>query len=298
MIRIFLMLLMVIFFLPSAQAQIAFAPTDFIKKIGAKKVGADWKVDQAIIRFELLDGLAYKIEYLGSPTDTHFASKVMLLMINNMSSVDALEQQMLTSWFKNKNLGAFVSPGSYFDAEVNWTSERLQFKVMTREITELGQDRLIFGRSGVLMRVFSDFQCPGCKSFLSEMLPFVTDKWINTGQLRYSYRHFPLSYHPKAVAAAIAAECSARQNKFWEYHLLLVKSLEYMVHAKALKFDSSFQGCLSDSGVKQIVLADLQIAKTQRLPATPSVIIGSFLVREHGQVDMLERYIRMARVKK
>ncbi len=283
--------------LPPAQAQIAFTPAEFIQKIGAKKVGSDWKVGQAIIRFETLAGYAYKIEYIGSPTDTRFAAKAFFLMMNNISSVDVLEKEMKTDWIKKKDLGTFFSPGSSYDAEVDWSSSRLRFKVMAREITNLGQDRLIFGSSGVLMRVFSSFQCPGCKAFLTKVLPYLTQNYINTGKLRYSYRHyFASSIHSQALPAAIAAECSARQNKFWEYHLLLAQSLEIMVHAKALKFNSSFQKCLSDPTIKQIVMSDFQIASALGLPGTPTVLIGPFVVKSKYDIRVVEAFIKMAQV--
>ena len=280
---------------PQAMAQIAFTPADFIKKSGAVKVGKEWQVANAVIRFEVLDGIARRIEYFGSPKDTRVAAQLMLLMINNMSSVEVLEKQIRSEWAKQINLGAFKSPGRYYDVDVDWTSERLYFKVMPRELADLGQDRLIFGQSGVLMRVFSDFQCPGCKSFLDTQMPYITQRWINTGQLRYSYRHFPLSFHPEAIPAAIASECAARENKFWEFHLLLSKSFEFMIHARALKFSNAFEKCLTDPAIKQIVLSDLRIAQAQNLPATSSVLIGPFLVRDYADMGVFERYMRMAR---
>jgi len=38
-------------------------------------------------------------------------------------------------------------------------------------------------------------------------------------QLRFAFRHFPLTeIHPYAPAAAAAAEAAARQGRFWEMH--------------------------------------------------------------------------------
>ena len=38
-------------------------------------------------------------------------------------------------------------------------------------------------------------------------------------QLRFAFRHFPLTeIHPHAPAAAAAAEAAARQGRFWEMH--------------------------------------------------------------------------------
>src|SRR5579871_5522901 len=43
-----------------------------------------------------------------------------------------------------------------------------------------------------------------------------------SGQVRFAFRHFPLTeIHPHALAAAAAAEAAARQDRFWEMHALL-----------------------------------------------------------------------------
>lgn len=44
------------------------------------------------------------------------------------------------------------------------------------------------------------------------------------GQVRFAYRHFPLSSHDKAQLAAQAAEAAGKQGKFWEMHDLLFEN--------------------------------------------------------------------------
>jgi protein-disulfide isomerase len=42
------------------------------------------------------------------------------------------------------------------------------------------------------------------------------------GNVRFAFRHFPLTdIHPHALAAAAAAEAAARQGRFWDMHKLL-----------------------------------------------------------------------------
>ena len=42
------------------------------------------------------------------------------------------------------------------------------------------------------------------------------------GNMRFAFRHFPLTgIHPHALAAAAAAEAAARQGRFWDLHDLL-----------------------------------------------------------------------------
>ncbi len=63
--------------------------------------------------------------------------------------------------------------------------------------------------------LFSDFQCPFCARVepslkqLQEAFP---------GQVRIVWKHQPLSMHPDAMPAAIAAEAAREQGKFWQLH--------------------------------------------------------------------------------
>lgn len=61
---------------------------------------------------------------------------------------------------------------------------------------------------------YSDFECPYCERFHPTMQQVMTNY---DGKVRWIFRHFPLSFHPNAEPAALAAECAAEQGKFWEY---------------------------------------------------------------------------------
>ena len=65
---------------------------------------------------------------------------------------------------------------------------------------------------------FSDFECPFCGSFYSATLPSIQKDYIDTGKVKFYYKHFPLSFHANAQKAAEASECAKEQNKFWEMH--------------------------------------------------------------------------------
>lgn len=64
---------------------------------------------------------------------------------------------------------------------------------------------------------FSDFECPYCLQFepaVQQMLTEYGDK------IRFTYRHFPLSFHPNAQKSAEAYECAKEQgaDKAWKMH--------------------------------------------------------------------------------
>src|SRR5437764_13974840 len=57
----------------------------------------------------------------------------------------------------------------------------------------------------VVMVEFTDYQCPYCKQFDTTVMAELTKNFVDTGKLRILSRNLPLSFHPNAEPAAIAA---------------------------------------------------------------------------------------------
>ena len=73
--------------------------------------------------------------------------------------------------------------------------------------------------AGRLILEYGDYQCPYSR------MAFHAIEQVEqqlAGTLRVAFRHFPLTgRHPRALAAAAAAEAAARQGRFWDMHELL-----------------------------------------------------------------------------
>ena len=82
----------------------------------------------------------------------------------------------------------------------------------------------------VLIDVYSDFQCPACKSFSEQIEPSVVDTYVTTGQVHYIYRHFPFlddrAPRNESDQAANASMCAGDENRFWDYHDILFANWE------------------------------------------------------------------------
>lgn len=62
---------------------------------------------------------------------------------------------------------------------------------------------------------FADFECPYCVRFNSTM----KQVFANYGdKIRYTFKHFPLSFHQNAQKAAEAYECAKEQGKAYEMY--------------------------------------------------------------------------------
>ncbi len=70
--------------------------------------------------------------------------------------------------------------------------------------------------AAVTLVEYGDYECPGCLN----AQPIVAALRDRLGdRLRVVFRHFPQSgVHPRASAAAEAAEASAAQGRFWDMH--------------------------------------------------------------------------------
>jgi Na+:H+ antiporter, NhaA family len=67
-----------------------------------------------------------------------------------------------------------------------------------------------------LLVEYGDYECPYSRRAFREVER--VERRL-AGGLRFAFRHFPLTeIHPRALAAAAAAEAAASQDRFWEMH--------------------------------------------------------------------------------
>lgn len=135
----------------------------------------------------------------------------------------------------------------------------------------------------VVVIEFSDFQCSFCRKHTTETQPILDEQFVDTNQVLWVFKHFPLSIHPQAPAAGAAAECAADQGKFWEMHTLLFASTESwsisdptpvfsdLAQQLALNVDE-FTTCLAGESAAQRVQEDMD-AGLPFVRGTPTFIV-------------------------
>ena len=77
-------------------------------------------------------------------------------------------------------------------------------------------DNNTFGnpKAPVLIEVFSDFQCPGCKYFHDNEFQKIMTDYVVPGKAYVIYRYFPLPMHPYGRPCAEYACAAARVNRY------------------------------------------------------------------------------------
>jgi protein-disulfide isomerase len=142
-----------------------------------------------------------------------------------------------------------------------------------------GSPTLGDAKAPLVLIEFMDFQCGDCARFVKEVQPSLQDKYVQPGQMRLVMKYLPT----RAPEAATAAQCAARQGKFWDYYKLLFdKQSEWqpgnkdqlLAYAKSLGLDETkLQQCLSDETVQQTIDADQELAQQLGIQAPPYFLL-------------------------
>jgi protein-disulfide isomerase len=88
--------------------------------------------------------------------------------------------------------------------------------------------------AGRLIIKYGDYECPYSRQAFHAIGQ--VERQLG-GNVRFAFRHFPLTrIHPHALAAAAAAEAAARQGRFWDMHELLFHRQKALEDADLIRY--------------------------------------------------------------
>jgi protein-disulfide isomerase len=132
---------------------------------------------------------------------------------------------------------------------------------------------------------FSDLQCPLCDRFVKATEPQINSTYVQAGKVAFVFEHLP-NRGFDSLPAALAAQCTNDQGKFWQYHNLLYKNQGPIDSGWAgkdnlKKFASQipgldmqkFNSCFDSQQYKSLVANDLALAHSLGFTQTPSFIV-------------------------
>ena len=139
--------------------------------------------------------------------------------------------------------------------------------------------------ASVVLIDFSDLQCKLCQRFVKSTEPQINSTFIQTGKVILVFKHLPNRGFDSTLAA-LAAQCTLDQGKFWQFHNLLykiqgpidsgwaskdnLKKLASQIYGlDTQKFNSCFEG----QKYKSFIDADLALAHSLGFTQTPSFVI-------------------------
>ena len=157
----------------------------------------------------------------------------------------------------------------------------------------------------VTLEVFSDFECPACRAAVPEVEKILQ---AHPDKIRVIFYHFPLTAHRFSPIAHQAAECAARQGKFWPYHdRLYSKQAEWpasadvgttlLEYARDMGMDlDRFAACLADPGITRSIQEDRKYGDALQITSTPTFFIngkrflGSLELSKGGE-ELIEKLL-------
>jgi protein-disulfide isomerase len=126
----------------------------------------------------------------------------------------------------------------------------------------------------VAVIIYSDFQCPACRSLALNTLPEIEREYVHKGTALLVFSDFPLeSIHPDALHRAAIAECAARQGRFWEVHDRLFR-LQDRVDLIKKEFRASAPPGCTQSDVTETIRLRASRARQLGVNGTPTVFVG------------------------
>jgi protein-disulfide isomerase len=141
----------------------------------------------------------------------------------------------------------------------------------------------------VKIEIFEDFQCSACKTYADSYEPDVIKNLVETGQAYYIFYEFPFlddnSASKESDRAALAAECAAVQNKFWDYKKILFANqsglagqfseVRLQAFAESVGLDmTAFNACVASNAGQAVVDEGLALGKQMNVTGTPSVFVN------------------------
>ena len=139
--------------------------------------------------------------------------------------------------------------------------------------------------ASVVFVEFGDFECPFCRRFTQDTKPLLEKDYIESGDVLFVWKDFPLSIHARAETAHEAARCAQEQGKFWEYHDLLYAN-QQALHVNNLKSyagdlglnQDQFDSCLDSEKYRELIGDGLNLGSRSGVSGTPSFLINGRLV--------------------
>jgi protein-disulfide isomerase len=177
---------------------------------------------------------------------------------------------------------------------LTWPVALLNINMAIQLTPPAGQADHIQGTAHATIEIleYGDFQCPDC----ADSYWVIKDIQQEYGQqIKFVYRNFPLTeIHNNAMLAALAAEASSLQGKYWQMFDLIYENQEdlsenllYRLAAEIGLDEQKFTQDLQNKDVQQKIASDVESALACRVHGTPTFFVNGSMF-DGGAEDLLQ----------
>lgn len=141
--------------------------------------------------------------------------------------------------------------------------------------------------------VFSDFECPFCRTAAEQFIPWLKSEYVDRGKLKLVFKHFPLDQlHANARRLARLSACASLQSDTWRVHTLLYQAsptsqVTTESLSNSLSLDAQKLGQCTAGVGREIVEQDIEDGAKLGVSVTPTFIVGT--VKD----DVIEARLRL-----
>ena len=158
----------------------------------------------------------------------------------------------------------------------------------------------------VTMQVYSDFQCPACKFFITTELPSLLTDFVRPGLLKIESIDIDIIDRGGSIESSeltAGAFCAAEQGKYWEYHDLVfwnqgrenkgdhnTSFIQRVADAAGLD-RTAFDTCFARTDIRQPVHDRTTTAAAAGISSTPTLVLNGKAVVGVPTYDQLRTAI-------
>ncbi len=143
---------------------------------------------------------------------------------------------------------------------------------------------------------FTEFQCPYC-SRIAPTMESLINKYPD--KIRLVYKHFPLSFHKDAPAAAAATIAAQKQGKFWEYrwalapHYQILNDSTFTAIAEklGLNMEQFKKDMVLDKEKQDIIDRDMKLGMEAGVQGTPNFYVNGKR-QERFSPDLIDKLVK------
>lgn len=146
---------------------------------------------------------------------------------------------------------------------------------------------------------FTEFQCPYC-SRIAPVMKELNQKYPD--KIKFVYKHFPLSFHSNAKAAAAASIAAQNQGKFWEFRYALAphsRELSDSIYVAVateigLDIEKFKKEMVLDSAMEARIDKDFQLGVKVGVQGTPNFYINGKR-QDRFSPELVEKMLKEAK---
>lgn len=196
------------------------------------------------------------------------------------------------------------NPQDIVNEKINADAAALAETRQNSEILKISSDDFVLGQKSapVTMIEYASLSCPHCSAFSRESFEKLKSEYIETGKVKFVFRHFPLNQ--SALSASMLAECQAQDNKpeavekyyatlkalfktqdSWAFDVKYDEKLEAIAKLDGMSSER-FKSCINDKKLQEKILVNrMETAKSLQIKSTPSFFINGEI--SEGYIDYL-----------